>query len=59
VRVWNDDEIAPNTGFPPHSHANMEIISYVREGAMTHNDSLGNQRLPGSQIAKTANKLRS
>ena len=43
VRVWNDDEIAPNTGFPPHPHANMEIITYVREGAITHKDSLGNE----------------
>ena len=43
IRVWNDDEIAPNTGFPPHPHANMEIITYVREGAITHQDSLGNK----------------
>jgi redox-sensitive bicupin YhaK (pirin superfamily) len=43
IRVWNDDEIAPNTGFPPHPHANMEIITYVREGAVTHKDSLGNE----------------
>jgi redox-sensitive bicupin YhaK (pirin superfamily) len=43
LRVWNDDEIAPNTGFPAHPHANMEIITYVREGAITHRDSLGNQ----------------
>jgi redox-sensitive bicupin YhaK (pirin superfamily) len=42
LRVWNDDEIAPNTGFPPHPHANMEIITYVREGAITHQDNLGN-----------------
>jgi redox-sensitive bicupin YhaK (pirin superfamily) len=41
--VWNDDEIAPNTGFPAHPHANMEIITYVREGAITHQDSLGNE----------------
>src|SRR5690242_20783848 len=43
LRVWNDDEIAPNTGFPPHPHANMEIITYVREGAITHQDSMGNK----------------
>ena len=43
LRVWTDDEIAPNTGFPPHPHANMEIITYVREGAITHQDSLGNK----------------
>ncbi len=42
LRVWNDDEIAPNSGFPPHPHANMEIITYVRQGAITHQDSLGN-----------------
>ena len=42
LRVWNDDEIAPETGFPAHPHANMEIITYVRKGAITHQDSLGN-----------------
>ena len=43
IRVWNDDAIAPNTGFPAHPHANMEIITYVREGAITHQDSMGNK----------------
>ncbi|SFG49427.1 hypothetical protein SAMN05518801_1353 [Novosphingobium sp. CF614] len=43
LRVWNDDIIAPQTGFPPHSHRDMEIITYVREGAITHEDNLGNK----------------
>lgn len=42
IRVWNDDEIAPNSGFPPHPHRDMEIVTYVRTGAITHQDSMGN-----------------
>jgi redox-sensitive bicupin YhaK (pirin superfamily) len=41
--VWNDDEIAAGTGFDPHPHRDMEIITYVREGAITHRDNLGNE----------------
>ncbi|MFN4226069.1 MAG: pirin family protein [Hyphomonas sp.] len=41
LRVWNDDEIQPHTGFPPHGHDSMEIITYVRKGAISHRDSLG------------------
>jgi redox-sensitive bicupin YhaK (pirin superfamily) len=43
LRVWNDDEIAAGAGFPAHPHANIEIITYVRQGAITHGDSLGNK----------------
>jgi redox-sensitive bicupin YhaK (pirin superfamily) len=42
LRVWNDDTIEPKTGFPPHPHRDMEIVTYVREGAISHRDDKGN-----------------
>lgn len=43
LMVINDDKIAANTGFDTHPHQNMEIITYVRKGAITHKDNKGNQ----------------
>jgi len=43
LRVWNDDTIRPGTGFDRHGHRDMEIVTYVRKGAITHRDHLGNE----------------
>ena len=48
IRVWNDDTIAAQSGFPPHPHRDMEIITFVRSGAITHQDNLGNRGRTGA-----------
>jgi quercetin 2,3-dioxygenase len=48
IRVWNDDTIAARSGFPPHPHSDMEIVTFVRTGAITHQDSLGNKGRTGA-----------
>jgi redox-sensitive bicupin YhaK (pirin superfamily) len=59
--VWNDDEFAPHHGFPLHHHHDVEIITYVRSGAVTHEDTLGNSYEIGAgdvQVMSTGSGLR-
>jgi redox-sensitive bicupin YhaK (pirin superfamily) len=50
--VWNDDEIAPHSGFPMHAHRDMEIITYVREGVLQHEDSSGGSGKIGARTVQ-------
>jgi redox-sensitive bicupin YhaK (pirin superfamily) len=43
LQAWNDDAFAPQSGFGMHGHRDVEIVTYVRQGAVTHEDSLGNR----------------
>lgn len=56
LRAFNDDIIAPGRGFPAHRHSEMEIVTYVLEGRLTHRDSAGNQGFlgPGEMQRMTA-----
>src|SRR4029077_8836393 len=56
--VWNDDEIAPQSGFPRHGHRDMEIVTYVHEGVLKHEDSSGGwgEIRPGNVQAITAGR---
>lgn len=53
LRVFNDDTLRPRAGFPTHSHRDMEIVTYVLQGALAHKDSMGNEEvIPAGHVQK-------